>query len=88
VAAQATWLLTDDDWRDHRDAGIRMLGLALGFGYNRWFPLMDWELLRELADCVAPGRLPVVLEEYDGRSARELRPELAQVLRSLVTSSG
>ena len=88
VAAQATWLLTDNDWRDHRDAGIRMLGLALGFGYNRWFPLMDWELLRELADCVAPGRLPVVLEEYDGRSARELRPELAQVLRSLVTSSG
>jgi predicted ATPase/DNA-binding SARP family transcriptional activator len=89
LAAQAMWLLSGDGRAERGEAGIRMLGLARGFGYNRWFPLMEWAPLEELAARAVPGRLPVVLAEYDGRPGRELRPELAGLLRSLeVTSSG
>jgi hypothetical protein len=50
---------------------------------------MAWEPIEKLADDVAPGRLAAVLEEYDGRQGRGLRPEAEQVLGSLgVTSSG
>ena len=62
------------------------------FGYNRWFPVMDWEPMAALADDAAPGLLAAVLEEYDGRQGRELRPEaervLASVLGRALTSSG
>jgi len=39
-----------------------------------------------LADAAAPGRLDVVLDEYDGRRGRELRDEVQRVLA--LTSSG
>jgi predicted ATPase len=93
LAALATWLLTREDRDDHVvEPAIRLIALAHGFGYNRWFPVMGWEPLRDLADTAAPGRLAVALEEYDGRQARELRPEAERVLASLMgselTSSG
>ncbi|MBO0844296.1 MAG: hypothetical protein J2P22_02630, partial [Nocardioides sp.] len=89
LAALGAWLLTIETDADRVEAGVRLVALAHGFSYNRWFPAMDWERLRALADDVAPGRLDAVLEEYDGRQGRGLRPEAERVLDSLrVTSSG
>ena len=71
---------------------MRLLALAHGFGYNRWFPVVAWEPLAELAERSAPGRLAAVLEEYGERRGRDLRPEaervLAAVLGAGLTSSG
>jgi hypothetical protein len=89
LAALGSWLLTERPDDQAADAGVRLLALAHGFSYNRWFPVMDWERLEELADAVAPGRLDVVLEEHGGRRGRELRPEAEQALASVrLTSSG
>jgi hypothetical protein len=91
LAALGIWLLTRDGSRTSSEAGVRLVALAQGFGYNRWFPVMDWDHLVGLAETAAPGRLTVVLEEYAGRQGRELRPEaervLAEVLGSGLTSS-
>jgi predicted ATPase len=88
LAALGAWLLTMETDPDRVEAGVRLVALAHGFSYNRWFPVMGWERLQALADDAAPGRLAVVLEEYDGRLGRELRPEAEGVLDSLrVTSS-
>jgi predicted ATPase/DNA-binding SARP family transcriptional activator len=92
LAALGIWLLTGNVSGDDAEPGVRLVALAQGFGYNRWFPVMDWDHLVELAETAAPGRLAAVLEEYDGRQGRELRPEaervLAEVLGSGLTSSG
>jgi predicted ATPase/tetratricopeptide (TPR) repeat protein len=93
LAALGAWILGHDErGADRRDAAVRLVALAHGFGYNRWFPVMDWDVLASLADAAAPGRLAVVLEEYDGRQGRELRPEAEQVVASVLrpgfTSSG
>ena len=92
LAALGAWLLIDDEADARVEPAIRLIALARGFGYNRWFPVMAWEPLVSLAEAAAPGRLAAVLDEYDGRQGRELRPEaervLASVLRSGLTSSG
>ena len=64
-----------------------MLALARAFGYNRWFPVMDWEPLAAYADAAAPGRLASWTEAYDGRRGRDLRGEVSEALAAL-TSSG
>jgi predicted ATPase/DNA-binding SARP family transcriptional activator len=88
LAALGLWILGREPDHDP-ETGIRLLALANGFGYNRWFPAMDWEHLSAQADQRAPGRLAGVLEEYAGRAGRELRPEAEQVLARLgATSSG
>ncbi|HEY3529822.1 MAG TPA: BTAD domain-containing putative transcriptional regulator [Nocardioides sp.] len=93
LAAYGVWLLTRDetaqstdhtDHIDHIDSAIRLVALAHGFGYNRWFPVMAWEPLVALADAAAPGRLAAVLEEYDDRHGRQLRPEAERVLARLL----
>jgi tetratricopeptide (TPR) repeat protein len=90
-AALGSWHLGQGERKLDPEPGIRLLALAHGFGYNRWFPVLDWESLVALADAATPGRLTAVLEEYDGRQGRELRPEaervLAQVLPPDLTSS-
>jgi predicted ATPase len=92
LAALGAWLLTRDDVGEGIEPGVRLVALAQGFGYNRWFPVLAWDYLASLAEAAAPGRLAAVLEEYDGRQGRELRPEaervLAGVLGSSLTSSG
>jgi predicted ATPase/DNA-binding SARP family transcriptional activator/tetratricopeptide (TPR) repeat protein len=89
LAALGAWLLTASSEAGDVEAGVRLVALADGFSYNRWFPVMDWDRLRALADDAAPGRLDAVLEEYDGRHGRGLRPEAERVLDPLrVTSSG
>jgi hypothetical protein len=65
---------------------VRLLALARSFGYNQTYPVMAWSALRAMADAAAPGRLDVVLEEYDGRRGRDLRDEVQRVLA--LTSSG
>jgi tetratricopeptide (TPR) repeat protein len=95
LAALGTWLLARDD-SERVEPAVRLVALAHGFGYNRWFPVMDWEALAARADAAAPGRLAAVLEEYGDRRGRELRPEAERVLASAlaggpgggVTSSG
>ena len=89
LAALGSWLLTEE-LGDERsvEAGVRLVALAHGVSYNRWFPEMDWDRLERLAEGAAPGRLVAVLEEYDGRQGRELRPEVERVLDSVrLTSS-
>ncbi|HEX3224082.1 MAG TPA: BTAD domain-containing putative transcriptional regulator [Nocardioides sp.] len=89
LAALGAWLLTARTDVETVETGVRLLALAEGFSYNRWFPVMDWDRLRGLADDAAPGRLAVVLAEHDGRRGRGLRPEVEQLLAPLrVTSSG
>jgi tetratricopeptide (TPR) repeat protein len=92
LAALGTWLLTHDETGAQIEPAVRLIALAERFGYNRWFPVMDWEPLASLADAAAPGRLAGVLEEYADRQGRELRPEaerlLAEVLGTDLTSSG
>jgi predicted ATPase/tetratricopeptide (TPR) repeat protein/DNA-binding SARP family transcriptional activator len=88
LAALGQWILRRETPADP-EPGVRLLALAHGFGYNRWFPAMSWGPLAAIADAAAPGRLDAVLREYDGRLGRELRPELERVLASAsVTSSG
>jgi predicted ATPase len=95
LAALGTWLLTRDD-PPRVEPAVRLVALAHGFGYNRWFPVMDWDALAGLADAAAPRRLAAVLEEYGDRRGRELRPEAERVLATVlagepgeaVTSSG
>jgi hypothetical protein len=96
LAALGTWLLSRDHPRPSAEPAVRLVALAQAFGYNRWFPVMDWEPLVTLADAAAPGLLTTVLEEYEGRQGRELRPEAERVLALVlegplgqdVTSSG
>jgi tetratricopeptide (TPR) repeat protein len=81
LAATAAWfLVTDAD----PERGVRLLAQARGFGYNQMYPVMAWDSLVGLAETAAPGRLDVVLREYDGRRGRELRDE---VLRTLALTS-
>jgi predicted ATPase len=89
LAALGAWLLTERTDEKAVGAGVRLLALAHGFSYNRWFPVMDWERLEVLAEDAAPGRLAAVLAEYGDRRGRGLRPEAEQVLASVeLTSSG
>jgi len=89
LAALGAWVLTVSSDAADVEGGVRLVALANGFSYNRWFPVMGWDRLVTLADDAAPGRLAAVLEEYDGRQGRGLRPEAERVLGSLrVTSSG
>jgi len=85
LAGVAAWQLTTD--RGDREAGARLLALARGFSYNRWFPVMDWETLAAYAEEAAPGRLASWIETYDGRRGRDLRGEVSDALAEL-TSSG
>ncbi len=96
LAGLGCWLLLHDETGQRVESAVRLVALAHGFGYNRWFPVMDWDVLSGLADAAAPGRLTAVLEEYDGRQGRELRLEAEEVLASVsggtpgtdLTSSG
>jgi predicted ATPase len=83
TAATAVQLLTTEA---DPEVGVRLLALARSFGYNQTYPVMAWSALRAMADAAAPGRLDVVLEEYDGRRGRDLRDEVQRVLA--LTSSG
>jgi predicted ATPase len=85
-AALGAWLLLHDQAETRVEPAIRLIALARGFGYNRWFPVMAWEPLVGLADAAAPGRLTAVLEEYDGRHGRELRPEAERVLAPVLAA--
>ena len=62
LAALGAWLLIDDEADARVEPAIRLIALARGFGYNRWFPVMAWEPLVSLAEAAAPGRLAAVLE--------------------------
>jgi len=92
VAALGLWVLSEEESAAGAESGIRLLALALGFGYNRWFAVMAWDDLSATADSVAPGRLAAVLEEYGDRRGRELLPEVRRVLATVqmpdLTSSG
>jgi tetratricopeptide (TPR) repeat protein len=87
LAALGLWVLTqhaDDPGHPGdspaADTGVRLLALADGFGYNRWFAVMAWDELSATAEEKAPGRLATVLEEYGGRRGPELLPETLRVL--------
>jgi predicted ATPase len=84
LAAIGAWLLVRDEGDARVEPAIRLIALARGFGYNRWFPVMAWEPLVDLADAAAPGRLTAVLEEYGDRRGRELRPEAERVLAAVL----
>ena len=84
LAALGCWLLNRDAPETRIEPAVRLLALARAFGYNRWFPVMDWEPMTALAEAAAPGLLAAVLEEYDGRQGRELRPEAERVLASVL----
>jgi predicted ATPase/DNA-binding SARP family transcriptional activator len=89
MAALGAFLLSTETTAEAAESGVRLLALARRFSYNRWFPVMSWEFLRELAERVAPGRLEIVSTEYGDRLGRELRDEVAgAVSRAAVTSSG
>jgi tetratricopeptide (TPR) repeat protein len=89
LAALSARVLTTATTDRARDAGVRLLALAVSFGYNRWFPVMAWEPLRAYADTAAPGRLAEVTDEYGSRRGRELRGEvLAALAAAALTSSG
>ncbi len=66
------------------DGAVRLVALAQRFGYNRWFPAMDWEPMAERANAAAPGLLAAVLEEYGDRQGRELRAETERVLAAVI----
>ncbi len=89
LAAMAGWLLRERPTAQAVEHGVRLLALARRYGYNRWFPVMAWEPLVQLAEDAAPGRLTAVLEQYGDRLGRELREETVEVASRLgVTSSG
>ncbi|MGA8246021.1 MAG: hypothetical protein WB797_03885, partial [Nocardioides sp.] len=89
VAALGAFLLSGEPTSGAAECGVRLLSLARRFSYNRWFPVMSWEFLRQLAEEAAPGRLEAVSQEYGDRLGRELRAEVADVVsRATVTSSG
>jgi len=84
MAALGQWRLLHSPESD-AETTVRLVALALGFGYNRWFPAMAWDPIAELTEAAAPGRLDVVLEEYGDRRGRGLRSEAERVLGSLTT---
>jgi predicted ATPase/DNA-binding SARP family transcriptional activator len=86
LAAVGAWLLDRPD-ADHESA-VRLLVMARCFAYNRTFPVMAWEPLARAADRELPGRLAVLLDEYDGRPGRELVGEVADLLAGIVARSG
>jgi hypothetical protein len=89
VAALGVYLVSADADAATAESGARLLSLARRFSYNRWFPVMSWESLRQLADDAAPGRLEAASVEYGDRLGRELRGEVADVVtRTTLTSSG
>ncbi len=89
LAALSARVLTTATTDEARDAGVRLLAIAVTFGYNRWFPVMAWEPLRAHADAAAPGRLAEVSDEYESRRGRELHGEvLAALAAGGLTSSG
>jgi hypothetical protein len=79
LAAAAAWFFSSDDLRLRRE-GVQLLALAERFSYNRTFPVMAWGPLVEAADSADPGRLGVLLEEYAGRSGRDLLGEAIAAL--------
>ena len=52
--------------------GCRLLALARAFAYSRGLPSLDWTALSARADELEPGRLGVLLAEYDGRRGPDL----------------
>ncbi len=92
LAALGVWLLVHDEPGPRSEPAVRLVALAHGFGYNRWFPVMAWDSLVTAADAAAPGLLTAVLAEYGDRRGRELRPEAERVLAAVLgpglTSSG
>jgi predicted ATPase len=89
IAALGAWLLSERPTDDAGELGVRLLALARRCSYNRWFPVMGWAALAELAAGAGPGRLEAALDEYGDRLGRELRGETASVVsRVRVTSSG
>jgi hypothetical protein len=89
LAALSARVLTTASTDEERDAGVRLLAIAVTFGYNRWFPVLAWEPLRAHADAAAPGRLAEVSDEYASRRGRELHGEvLAALAAGGLTSSG
>jgi predicted ATPase/DNA-binding SARP family transcriptional activator len=88
LAAMGAWILSREAEGARAEPAVRLIALAHGFGYNRWFPVMDWDVLVKIADAAAPGRLAAVLEEYDGRQGRELRAEAELVLATVLGSTG
>jgi predicted ATPase len=89
LAALGARVLTTAVSDAEREAGCRLLALAVAFGYNRWFPVMAWEPLAAYAEKAAPGRLAEMLDDYGSRRGHELHAEaLAALAAGGVTSSG
>jgi predicted ATPase/DNA-binding SARP family transcriptional activator len=86
VAAVGAWAVSAES-PDLRDAGLRLLAVADRWAYNRSFPVMAWDGLRELAGRSSPGRLDAVLAEYADRPPADLVEEARALLRRTRTTS-
>jgi len=84
LAALGLWVLGQPEPGPDPEDAVRLIALAHGFGYNRWFPVMAWDFLVSVADETRPGLLPAVLEEYGDRRGRAMRPEAERVLGTVL----
>jgi predicted ATPase/DNA-binding SARP family transcriptional activator len=85
LAALGSWALRYGSSGRH-EAGVRLLAIAHRWAYNRSFPTMSWDALRDLAERTSPGLLDEVVAEYADRPAADLVEE-AQRLLDLVGPS-
>jgi len=86
LAALGAWILGYGA-PHRREAGVRLLALADRWAYNRSFPVLAWEWLRDLAEQARPGLLDELTATYAARPATELVEEAQGLLRVAATSS-
>ena len=89
LAAVGAWALRHGTSEQGAD-GVRLLAIADRWAYNRSFPTMSWDSLRELAEHARPGLLDELVGGYADRPAADLVEEARTVLfrmASGVTSS-
>ncbi len=75
-------------WGLLRDAlpvedSLRLLDLALAFGYNRIVPSMAWDVVAGPAERLAPGRLVALAEARGGRAGADLLEEARALVAGL-----
>ncbi len=86
VAAVGAWA-AHEETEAVREDGVRLLAVADRWAYNRSFPVMSWESLREVAARKSPGRLDAVMAEYADRSPADLVEEARALLRRVAPTS-
>lgn len=81
--ALAAWDLVEPPGPERTALAVHLLVYADRFGYNRQLPSLAWAPVLALAEAALPGEEARFRATLDGRSAPELREEVADLLAEL-----